>query len=305
MAMQHQPHPSRENTYVNDPESSAEMARLLDQDKIITTCMGGLLPEQGDAGRFRDVLDIACGPGGWAQEVAFAHPQIQVTGVDISRAMIEYARVQARLQDLGNANFAVMDATAPLDFPDGTFDLVNARLISGFMLTRNWAPLVAECRRVLRPGGVLRLTETDIWGVSNKPAFETLMAYAYRASWLTGHSFDSSGRTFGITPMLERLMRLAGLREIKSIAHAVNFSTGSLAWQSMTENFRVFFKLVQPFEIRARETLPDSGMPNQAELDRLYDQMLEEMIQDDFVGIFYLLTVWGVRPGADDPPGVR
>jgi hypothetical protein len=62
------------------------------------------------------------------------------------------------------------------------------------------------------------------------------------------------------------------------------------------ENFRTFFKLVQPYEIRVREAFPDAGIPDQVELDRLYEQMLVEMLQDDFVGLFYLLTVWGQKP---------
>ncbi len=286
---------SRRNKYLNDPESGGEMARLLEQDRFLTTCMGGLFPERGgDLSGIHDVLDVACGPGVWTQEVASAYPQVRVTGFDISHAMIEYARIQARLQGLENARFEVIDATAPLPFEDASFDLVNARTLAGFMLASAWPALVGECVRILRPGGILRLTETDNWGVTNKPAFEVLMAYAHRSSWLTGHSFDSSGRTFGLTPMLERLMKLAGLR---------NFSIGTPAWESMYENCRLFFKLVQPYEIMAREAFPDTGIPDQAELDRLYEQMLVEMIQDDFVGILYLLTAWGVKPQSGEGTG--
>lgn len=57
-----------ENTYLNDPESGGEMARLLDQDRILTVSMGGLAPELDRVEEFRHVLDIACGPGGWVQE---------------------------------------------------------------------------------------------------------------------------------------------------------------------------------------------------------------------------------------------
>ena len=286
-----------ETTYLNDPESAAEMARLIEQGRILTTCMGGVFPEQkGDLSGIHDVLDVACGPGGWALEVASSYPQMQVTGFDISRAMIEYARLQASLQHLENVRFEVLDATSPLPFADASFDLVNARTITIFMRTSAWPNFLGECVRILRPGGILRLTETDNWGIFNKPAIETLMAYTYRAAALTGHSFDTSGRTFGITPMLERLMRLAGFQESKSVAHVVNYSSGSRAHQAMYENFRVFFKLVQPFELKVRETFPDAGIPDQGELDRLYEQMLVEMLQDDFVGLFYLLTVWSQKP---------
>ncbi len=86
--------PQNESTYVLDPESAAEMARLLDQDLLATKHMGGLLTERPDFANIHRVLDIACGPGGWVQEVAFTHPEIEVIGIDISQAMIQYARAQ-------------------------------------------------------------------------------------------------------------------------------------------------------------------------------------------------------------------
>jgi hypothetical protein len=64
----------------------------------------------------------------------------------------------------------------------------------------------------------------------------------------------------------------------------------------MYNNFQVFFKLIQPFLLRIRGTVADSGIPPKEELDRLYMQMLQETIQQDFAGIFYLLTVWGRKP---------
>jgi SAM-dependent methyltransferase len=84
-----------------------------------------------------------------------------VTGFDISRAMIEYARLQVSLQHLENIRFEVLDAASPLPFADASFDLVNARTIASFMLASAWPNFMRECVWVLRPGGILRLTETD------------------------------------------------------------------------------------------------------------------------------------------------
>ena len=62
--------PDRENTYFIDPESGGEMARLLDQDWLVTKGMGGLFSDltTSEVSRIQRILDIACGPGGWAQE---------------------------------------------------------------------------------------------------------------------------------------------------------------------------------------------------------------------------------------------
>src|SRR5437764_1037657 len=83
--------PKDENVYFNDPESGAEMARLLTQDRLITRGMGGLFSERSDLSGIHRILDVACGPGGWALEVAFSYAEREVVGLDVSRAMIDYS----------------------------------------------------------------------------------------------------------------------------------------------------------------------------------------------------------------------
>jgi hypothetical protein len=70
--MQAADQPQSQQTYVIDAESAAEMSRLLEQDRLLTSHLGGLLPERTDLAPMQWVLDLACGPGGWAQAVALA-----------------------------------------------------------------------------------------------------------------------------------------------------------------------------------------------------------------------------------------
>lgn len=58
----------------------------------------------------------------------------------------------------------------------------------------------------------------------------------------------------------------------------------------------MFFKLIQPLQLGLRSQFPDAGMPDQEELDYLYNLMLAEMLDEEFAAIFYLLTVWGQKP---------
>jgi len=81
---------------VADPESSETMAWLLNADKVLTKGMGGTLSEQSNLSGIKRVLDIACGPGGWALEVAREHPEIDVTGIDISESMIRLRKRWSR-----------------------------------------------------------------------------------------------------------------------------------------------------------------------------------------------------------------
>lgn len=281
--------PHDQNTYFIDAENAAEMARLVRQDRLITREMGGLFPEQSTLSGIHDILDIACGPGGWVLDVARAYPDMQVVGVDISELMIAYARAMASTQGVNNARFQVMNALKPLDFPDHCFDLINARLIVGFMPTEAWPRLLRECLRITRPGGVIRLTEGDVWGITNSPAIEKLCGMFSHALQLAGHSFSPDGRTAGITPMLSRLLRDAGYQHMQKTAHVIDYSTGEHAHGDFYQNFMTAFKLMQPFLIK-------TGVTTQEEVDALYYRALEEMQADDFCGLWYFLTVWGNKP---------
>jgi SAM-dependent methyltransferase len=276
-----------DNIYFNDPESGAEMARLTDQDRLITKGMGGLFPERSDLSGIHRILDIGCGPGGWALEVAYAYPEIEVVGFDVSRAMIDYANTRAQLQHLDNAHFMVKDARNPFDFPDNSFDLVNARFIA-FLGPAQWPKLMQECQRITRPGGVIRLTESE-WAITNSPAHEQLYGMFYRAMKLAGQSFSPDGRIYDITPMLGGFLRKVGCINIQHKAHAIDFSVDTEDYEGFRRDWMVFNKLIQPF-------LVNIGITTQEEVDQLYEQMEFEMLQDDYRGIMYILTAWGEKP---------
>ena len=274
--------------YFIDANSPAEMARLTQQDRIVTKHMGGLLTEQVDPSRLHDILDIACGPGGWVLDLAFMYPESEVTGIDISEVMIEYACTQAQVQNLENTKFLVMDALKPLQFSDSSFDLVNARMIHGFVPKLMWPALLAECRRILRPGGILRLTQ-DEKPITTSLAFEQFSALGTQAVFAAGQSFSPDGRLVCVTTMLPRLLRDAGYQNVQYRAHAIEFSSGSQEHQALVQNWRVAFKLLQPFLVRMK-------VAQQEVAENLYQQLLEEVQREDFCGLWYFLTAWGIVP---------
>src|ERR1700738_5459467 len=59
-------HPS--TYFVQNRSSEEEMTRLQIQDQMVTTSMGGVLPEQSDPTIFQRVLDVGCGTGWWVRE---------------------------------------------------------------------------------------------------------------------------------------------------------------------------------------------------------------------------------------------
>lgn len=97
--------------------------------------------------RGRKVLDVGCGTG--VDLVRFARAGAIVTGVDIAPAAIDLARKNFEIQRL-QAELLVADGES-LPFPDDQFDLVFAHGVVQY--TTDARALVAECRRVLKPGG--------------------------------------------------------------------------------------------------------------------------------------------------------
>lgn len=95
----------------------------------------------------RRILDAGCGSG--PLFAALREEGAVVTGIDQSPAMLELAR-----QRLGeDADLRVADLADPLPFADGEFDDVVASLVLHYL--RDWDPVLAEVRRVLKPGGRL------------------------------------------------------------------------------------------------------------------------------------------------------
>jgi SAM-dependent methyltransferase len=105
-----------------------------------------MLALAGDVAR-RRVLDAGCGSG--PLFAALRDRGAIMTGFDQSAGMLELAR--RRLGD--DADLRVADLGGRLPFDDGAFDDVVASLVLHYL--EDWAPPLAELRRVLKPGGRL------------------------------------------------------------------------------------------------------------------------------------------------------
>jgi ubiquinone/menaquinone biosynthesis C-methylase UbiE len=284
----------QEQTYFIDPDTGAETARLIDQDRFITQNMGGLFPASLELSSIADVLDVACGPGGWAREVAATYPTMQVVGIDNDRSIIAYAHAYVRVQRLQNIQFRVMNALEPLAFEDETFDCVNARFLVGFLSRTAWPVLVQELARVTYPGGIIRLTEADDGGQTTSPAFAEIKQLLARAFYQAGRSFEPDGPFFGVTARLRTFLREAGLQDIHEQEHHLDFSAGAPAYASNYNNYRIGYKLLQPFLVKA-------GVTTSHAYEMLYNQMLEDMLAPTFQGHCTYLSVWGTKPLPDAP----
>lgn len=277
-----------ESTYVADAESAEEMARLMLQDRLLTQGMGGVFPENPDLSHVQRVLDVACGPGGWALDVAFRYMDIQVLGVDISERMIAYANAQARTRQYDNVTFQVMNILSPLAFEDASFDLINARFIAAFMHQEMWSKLFMECQRLLRPGGIFRITEFE-WGMSNKPAYEKICYLIHQALNKLKHNFSPNGLHYGIVQMLPRFFRDAGFQQIGKMAHVIDFSAGTDIRDSFHSDSISAFQSLEGIIVKTQLLTSEAWR-------ELCRQASEEMYEENFCGMWLPLTVWGTKP---------
>ncbi|NIJ34778.1 class I SAM-dependent methyltransferase [Sphingomonas oligoaromativorans] len=144
-----------------------------------------------------DVLDVACGPGILA--CALAGHVRSVTGIDITPAMIDQARLRQAEARLAHLAWHVGDATA-LPFGDGAFDRVTTRY--SFHHMPDPAATLAEMKRVCRADGRIVVIDAT-------PSAETQQAYD-----IMERLRDPSHTSALTLDQLRQIGREAGLREM-------------------------------------------------------------------------------------------
>ncbi len=107
-----------------------------------------------DGGR---VLDVGCGGGQNLISLANARADLQLCGLDLSPRQV--ARAARRGQRFGSRVRFVQGSALELPFDDDEFNLVVS-----IGSIKHWPDMqrgVAECARVLAPGGMLVIAEAD------------------------------------------------------------------------------------------------------------------------------------------------
>lgn len=147
----------------------------------------------------RSILDVGCGTGMLLDSLAGIFPHADLTGVDLAPAMCAATR-----ERLGERAVVVAGDAEHLPFADSSFDLVVST--STFQWLDSLEPALAECLRVLRPGGELRFT-----------LFGEKTLYELTSSWRRGLS-ESGGS------LPDRTHRFFSSSEVEAALSAAGFS---------------------------------------------------------------------------------
>ena len=152
----------------------------------------------------KSILDVGCGTGRWAYEMATQFPRTKVFGLDVDRAASRESNTVP-----ANYRFIPGNVLQELPFPDMTFDFVHQRFLHMALPVSGWNHAVQELARVTRAGGWVELTESDLIMHHAGPAIQQL------TTW----SFDIA-RTRGIDPRvctnIGNFLRAAQLTNIQT-----------------------------------------------------------------------------------------
>jgi ubiquinone/menaquinone biosynthesis C-methylase UbiE len=102
------------------------------------------------------MLNIGTGVGFIALPFAKRYPKASVYGCDIQEGMVALLREDAAAQGVGNLTGIVMASDA-IDLPGDNADLIIMAQLHHELDAP--APLLAECKRLLRPGGTVAIVD--------------------------------------------------------------------------------------------------------------------------------------------------
>jgi SAM-dependent methyltransferase len=119
----------------------------------------------------RRILDLGCGAGMSTLPLAEAWPDATIHAVDLAAPMLRYAH--ARSEAFGIPVHYSQQNAAHTNFADGSFDLVLSNLLLHEIPQKLTREVIAECYRLLAPGGVT--VHNDMVGWPTDP-FQEFMA---------------------------------------------------------------------------------------------------------------------------------
>jgi SAM-dependent methyltransferase len=145
--------------------ADAEVRRLLLQARLYDDDTEHALRQAGLRPGMR-VLDVGCGPGDVSFVAArLVGPTGTVLGVDAVDSVVEFAR--ARAAELGLSGVSFQQSTIDNLVLDEPVDAVIGRLI--LMHLPDPASALRQLARLVRPGGVVAFSETDIGATRSIP----------------------------------------------------------------------------------------------------------------------------------------
>jgi ubiquinone/menaquinone biosynthesis C-methylase UbiE len=140
------------------------------------------------------LVDLACGTGRFLSFVKDNYPRLEVTALDLSPHYLAQARETLRPWPGVNLRHAAAEATG---LSDESVDIVTCIYLFHELPRKARRQVVAEARRILKPGGTFILVDTILRG--DRPAYDGLLEYfpvAFHEPYYWEYVTSDPGRIF-------------------------------------------------------------------------------------------------------------
>jgi ubiquinone/menaquinone biosynthesis C-methylase UbiE len=152
------------------------------------------------------VLDMGCGIGTSSVPAANCFPEAEVHGIDVGASMLRYAH--ARAEHLGaRVHFSQQNAEST-DFADGSFDVVYSCVMFHETSQAAMLNILAETKRLLRPGGIAVHLEVPLLHDNSDPWTEL-------AGELEAQYNNEPNWRGALTADYRALMEAAGFKDVQ------------------------------------------------------------------------------------------
>jgi ubiquinone/menaquinone biosynthesis C-methylase UbiE len=220
------------------------------------------------------ILDVGCGTGRWANEMAEQFPRARVVGLDQA--------IPAPLADMQvHYQFQPANILNKLNFKDHTFSFVHQRLLCLAIPSSYWPVEIQELVRVTQPGGWVETVEADITFQNGGTQSNILSDWIYRSCKRRGIDPHTS---LNLKPVLQQ----AGLVNVKSekIAIPVGKWGGKIGEMGITNMHAIWQVMKAP-------VMSFAGVSSN-EYDRVISDALRECEEKHSLLIMY--AAYGQRP---------
>ncbi len=254
------------------PKDDAELNRLDFQHYMLRFAMHGLYAPP--LNHPRDVLDVGCGTGLWAMEMARLFPETRVVAVDLVAPPSDAPGASGAPLRPQNYSFVEGNVLQGLPFAADSFDFIHQRALLGAIPEAAWPGVASELARVTRPGGWVQLIEPAPAPLGG-PGMIALAQWTQQASMRRGINT-------AIGAQVGEFLRQAGLHEIhcRKIDIPMGGRVGRLGVMAETNYFSLFSS--------TRNFIIAMGVTDAASYDAALAQARTELDQGWYISPYYL-----------------
>ncbi|KAF2190951.1 S-adenosyl-L-methionine-dependent methyltransferase [Zopfia rhizophila CBS 207.26] len=230
------------------------------------------------------ILDIGCGTGIWAMDVADQYPEAEVFGTDISP--IQPSWVPPNLQ------FVIDNAEEEWMY-SGKFDLIHFQNMNACIA--DWPNFLKRCYDNLEPGAYLEAKETDTTSTSDDGTYPTTCAL-YKLQETIRNAMDRIGMTMHAPANMKQWFADAGFIDVREQIFKLPFN----AWPKDPELKQIGrYQLVQYLDALAPYalgTLMDILGWTREDMEVAIAQARKDLKNTKFHGYNTLRVVTGRKP---------